>query len=127
MARRKPTRQTPRQRQSSAAVQTAPICLLQQLKKADIGDTVNVLDLLCKGGTYPLKAEGRRLVQQGGLSIDGEKVTDPAFNITADMLGGDGIVIKKGKKVFHRIFNDTNEENAMSRTDELFIDMCKDI
>ena len=47
-------------------------------------------------------------MQQGGLSIDGEKVTDPAFNITADMLGGDGIVIKKGKKVFHRLFNDAN-------------------
>ena len=73
------------------------------VEKADIGDTVNVLDLLVKVGLIPSKAEGRRLVQQGGLSIDGEKVTDPAFNITADMLGGDGIVIKKGKKVFHRI------------------------
>lgn len=73
------------------------------VEKTDIGDAVNVLDLLVKVGLIPSKAEGRRLVQQGGLSIDGEKVTDPAFNITADMLSGDGIVIKKGKKVFHRI------------------------
>lgn len=71
--------------------------------KAEIGDAVNILDLLVKAGLIPSKAEGRRLIQQGGLSIDGEKVSDVSYEVTADMLGGDGIVVKKGKKVYHRI------------------------
>ncbi len=71
--------------------------------KAEIGGTVNILDLLVKVGLIPSKAEGRRLIQQGGLSIDGEKVSDISYEVTADMLDGDGIVVKKGKKVYHRI------------------------
>ena len=71
--------------------------------KAEIGSAVNILDLLVKAGLIPSKAEGRRLIQQGGLSIDGEKVSDVSYEVTADMLGGDGIVVKKGKKVYHRI------------------------
>ena len=53
------------------------------VEKAEIGDAVNVLDLLVKVGLIPSKAEGRRLVQQGGLSVNGEKVTDLAYAITA--------------------------------------------
>lgn len=71
--------------------------------KAEVGDAVNILDLLVKAGLIPSKAEGRRLIQQGGLSIDGEKVSDVSYEVTADMLDGDGIVVKKGKKVYHRI------------------------
>lgn len=71
--------------------------------KAEIGGAVNILDLLVKVGLIPSKAEGRRLIQQGGLSIDGEKVSDVSYEVTADMLDGDGIVVKKGKKVYHRI------------------------
>jgi ribosomal protein S4 len=44
--------------------------------------------------------EGRRLVEQGGISIDDEKIEDPSLLITRDK---DSFVIKKGKKVFHRI------------------------
>ncbi|MBQ4160631.1 MAG: tyrosine--tRNA ligase [Clostridia bacterium] len=73
------------------------------LKAADIGDGIAILDLLAMVELIPSKAEGRRLVQQGGLSIDGEKVTDAALVIEASRLAGDGIVVKKGKKVFHRI------------------------
>jgi len=73
------------------------------VKAADIGDGIAILDLLTLVELIPSKAEGRRLVQQGGLSIDGEKVTDPALVIDAARLAGDGIVVKKGKKVFHRI------------------------
>ena len=42
------------------------------------------------------------LVQQGGISVDGEKVTDVSAAVNAEALGK-GIVIKKGKKVYHRI------------------------
>ena len=49
----------------------------------------------------PSKGEARRLIQQGGIAVDDEKVTDFALTLSAEKLG-DGIVVKKGKKVFHR-------------------------
>lgn len=61
-----------------------------------------VLDLLVAAGLAPSKGEARRLVQQGGISVDGEKVTDVSAAVNAEALGK-GIVIKKGKKVYHRI------------------------
>ncbi len=73
------------------------------LKAAEVGEGLAILDLLALVELIPSKAEGRRLVQQGGLSIDGEKVTDTALVITPDRLADEGIVVKKGKKVFHRI------------------------
>ena len=45
----------------------------------------------------------RRLVEQGGVEVDGEKVTDVAASYTADQMAGDGLMLKKGKKVFHRV------------------------
>ncbi len=68
-----------------------------------VGDSIGVLDLLLAAQLIPSKAEGRRLVQQGGISIDGEKITDAALMIEAARLTGEGIVVKKGKKVFQRI------------------------
>ncbi len=46
--------------------------------------------------------EARQLVQQGGVLVDGEKVTDPTFAFTAEQLQK-GVVIKKGKKVYHKV------------------------
>ena len=72
------------------------------LDAADLTDgAIGILDLMSKGGLIASNGEGRRLVQQGGVSVDGEKVTDPATKITADQLAS-GVVIKKGKKVFHK-------------------------
>lgn len=64
---------------------------------------IGLLDIMVAAGLVPSKGEGRRLVQQGGVSIDDEKVTDPTCSFTKYRLSGDGIVIKKGKKIFHRI------------------------
>ena len=64
---------------------------------------IGLLDIMVAAGLVPSKGEGRRLVQQGGVSVDDEKVTDPTCSFTEDRLSGDGIVIKKGKKIFHRI------------------------
>ncbi len=61
-----------------------------------------LLDIMLTAGLIPSKGEGRRLVQQGGVSVNDEKITDPAYSISADCLK-EGIVIKKGKKVFHRV------------------------
>lgn len=65
-------------------------------------DTMSVLDLLVASGLAPSKGEARRLVQQGGISVDGEKVEDIAASISKEKLEV-GIVIKKGKKIYHKI------------------------
>ena len=73
-----------------------------QLAEEDFTDgQIAVLDLLVKTGLASSKGEGRRLIQQGGLTVAEEKVTD--INKTfpkADFEAG--LVIKKGKKVFHK-------------------------
>ena len=63
--------------------------------------TIGVLDLMVLCGLVASKGEGRRLVQQGGVSLNDEKVTDPNLRITRDMLS-DTVIIKKGKKVYHK-------------------------
>ena len=64
---------------------------------------MGVLDMLVKTGLLSSKGEARRLVQQNGLTINDEKYTDVNGVVTADMLGENGMIIKKGKKVFHRV------------------------
>ena len=72
------------------------------LSTDDLTDgVIGILDLMSKGGLITSNGEGRRLVQQGGVSVDGQKVTDPATKITAESLEN-GVVIKKSKKVFHK-------------------------
>lgn len=63
-----------------------------------VNGEIGILALLVKCGLAPSNGEARRLVQQGGISIDGEKVTDPKLMVKLD----DFVVIKKGKKVFHK-------------------------
>ena len=65
-------------------------------------DGENILNLLVLAGLTASKGEGRRLVEQGGLSVNGEKVTNPNLLISAAQLK-EGIKVKKGKKVFHKI------------------------
>ncbi len=73
------------------------------LTEADLTDgQITVVDLLVKCGLTPSKGEARRLIQQGGVELNGEKVTDTAAVVAADALAGEGVTIKKGKKVFHR-------------------------
>ena len=72
------------------------------INSADLVDgVIGLLDLMSKGGLISSNGEGRRLIQQGGVSVDGEKVTDPSTKITEAQLEN-GVVIKKGKKVFHK-------------------------
>ena len=75
------------------------------LSAADLTDgSIGILELMLKCGLVPSKGEARRLVQQGGVEVSGEKVKDIGFAVTADQLAGEGVVVKKGKKVFHRAF-----------------------
>ncbi len=73
-----------------------------QLTEEDFADDqIAVLDLLMKTGLASSKGEGRRLIQQGGLTVADEKVTDPNKTF-AKTAFEQGLVIKKGKKVFHK-------------------------
>lgn len=75
-----------------------------QLSQEDLaGGSIGILDLMMKCKLAPSKKEARRLVEQGGVEVDGEKVTDVAASYTADQMAGDGLMLKKGKKVFHRV------------------------
>lgn len=64
---------------------------------------MGVLDMLVKTGLLSSKGEARRLVQQNGLTINDAKYTDVNGTVTADMVTDEGIIIKKGKKTFHRV------------------------
>ena len=70
---------------------------------ADDIENKTILDLLTQIKLIPSKGEGRRLVQQNGLTVNDEKVTDPNMLINTDMFANDGMIVKKGKKVYHRI------------------------
>ena len=73
------------------------------LAAEDLTDgAIGILDLMLKCGLVPSKKEARRLIEQGGVELDGEKVTDVNASVTAGQLSGEGVTIKKGKKVFHR-------------------------
>lgn len=74
------------------------------LTDADFTDgAIAVLDLLVKCGLTPSKSEARRVVQQGGLVVNDEKVTDVAKTVTKDDFKDGKLIIKKGKKTFHRV------------------------
>ena len=62
---------------------------------------IGILDLMVACGLAASKGEARRLVQQGGVTLDGEKVTDIALTVSAEQLKA-GVKIRKGKKVFHK-------------------------
>ena len=64
---------------------------------------MGILDVLAATGLVPSKGEARRLIQQNGLSVNDEKVTDVNMTVTGDMVTEDGMIIKKGKKVYHRV------------------------
>ncbi len=64
---------------------------------------IGILDLLLVSGLSPSKAEGRRLVQQGGISVNEEKITDPMARVSINVFEQGEVIIKKGKKVFHKV------------------------
>ena len=62
---------------------------------------ITVLSMMIKAGLIKSNGEGRRLIQQGGVSVNGEKVADVFASVDTDALK-DGVTVKKGKKVFHK-------------------------
>ncbi len=66
-------------------------------------DGKGLLEQLVETKLLTSKGEARRLVQQGGVSLNDEKVTDVALVLDNSYIKEDGLIIKKGKKVFHRV------------------------
>ena len=74
------------------------------LSAEDLDDgAVDILSMLVKSGLVPSRSEARRAVQQGGVTVDGEKVEDIYKSYTGKELSGEGLVLKRGKKKFCKI------------------------
>ena len=65
--------------------------------------TIDLISMLVKAELVPTRSEGRRAIEQGGVSIDGEKITDIRYTVSRETLQGDGVVLKRGKKKFNKV------------------------
>ena len=65
--------------------------------------SINVLSMLATTGLCPSRGEARRLVQQGGVTIDDVKVASIDESLARERFEGEGAIVRKGKKVFHRV------------------------
>lgn len=75
-----------------------------EIEEADLTDgVIDLISLLVKAELAPTRSEARRNIEQGGVTVDGEKVSDVKATFTKDALAGDGMVIKRGKKKFKKV------------------------
>ena len=75
-----------------------------EIEEADLTDgVIDLITLLVKAELAPTRSEARRNIEQGGVTVDGEKVSDVKATFTKDALAGDGMVIKRGKKKFKKV------------------------
>lgn len=78
-----------------------PTC---ELTDDDFTDSaIDILSILVKAGLNVSRSEARRAVEQGGVTVDNEKITDLKKVFTAEQFSGDGMIVKRGKKNFKRI------------------------
>ena len=83
---------------NAADMPTAELC-----EEDFVEGAIDILTMLVKSGLVPSKSEARRAVEQGGVSVDGEKVTDIKTTFAKDIISGEGIVLKRGKKNFRKV------------------------
>ena len=75
-----------------------------ELAAEDFTDgAIDIVSLLHRSGLAASRSEGRRAVEQGGVAVDGEKITDPKAVIAQEKFDGEGVVVKKGKKNFRKV------------------------
>ena len=75
-----------------------------KLSDSDLTDgKLDIVSILVKSGLVSSRSEGRRAVEQGGVTVDGEKVADFKQEFSGEALSGDGIIVKRGKKSFRRV------------------------
>ena len=77
---------------------------------------INILSLLVATGLCPSRGEARRLVQQGGIVVDEKKVESIDESIPQEKFSGEGVIIRKGKKVFHKA---VYQENTKQKKAEI--------
>jgi tyrosyl-tRNA synthetase len=65
--------------------------------------SIDLITMLVKTGLVPSRSEGRRAIEQGGVSIDGEKITDIKHTVKKEDFNEEGMVLKRGKKKFHKV------------------------
>ncbi len=76
----------------------------QELTEEDLTDDgIDLIGALVKAELVTSRSEGRRAIEQGGVSVDGEKIGDIKYVLTRDQLSGDGVVLRRGKKKFKKI------------------------
>lgn len=73
------------------------------LTKAELGEGMIVIDLMLKSGLIKSKSEGRRLIEQSGVTVNDNVVSDINASVTENDFNDGKLIIKKGKKVYHRI------------------------
>ena len=74
-----------------------------EVTAAQLGDGLGLLELMVLAELAASKGEARRLVQQGGVAVDDQKIADIAYTVTAEQFKDGQIIIKKGKKTFRKI------------------------
>ena len=86
---------------SGGAAENVPTCVL---KEEDMQNgSIDIVSLLVRSALVQTRSDGRRAVEQGGVSADGEKVTDFKTVYPADKLRGEGILLRRGKKNYCRV------------------------
>jgi len=74
-----------------------------ELTVSDLGDSMTVIDLMVKSGLIKTKSEGRRLIEQSGVSVNDNIISDVNAKVSRADFEDGKLMIKKGKKVFHRV------------------------
>jgi tyrosyl-tRNA synthetase len=73
-----------------------------EIVEAELAEDARLISWMCKAGMTKSNGEARKAVQQGGVTVNDEKVGDADFRLTAELLAGEGAIVKKGKKTFHK-------------------------
>jgi tyrosyl-tRNA synthetase len=74
-----------------------------ELSAEELGEGINIIVLMEKAGIIESRSDGRRVIKDGGLKLNGEKVTSFEHTVAAVDFRGGSLVLQKGKKVFHRV------------------------
>jgi tyrosyl-tRNA synthetase len=74
-----------------------------ELTLAELGDSMTVIDLMVKAGLIKTKSEGRRLIEQKGVTLNDNVIEDFNATVSNADFTDNKLMIKKGKKVFHRV------------------------
>lgn len=74
-----------------------------EMKKEQFTNGMDIISLLSETGLITSKSEGRRLIQQGGIYVENERVNDIAFQVTLDKFTDNKLMLRKGKKIYHLV------------------------